>query len=130
MTLQDVRNEFDTTMWHGISLLLATVIGSTKEVIVVIQNSTLTWRMQSSSSQRASPKPIGSVSLRTILNIEMGMSKKLDSLYIEEIHRRSFTIHLRKESVSFIAPTTIERDALFNGFKSLLEIGDEYNICV
>ena len=121
MFIQDMKSEFDKIVSAGISLLLASSLGSTRAVTVTLIEDLLTWGKPCSKS-------ISSIKLRAIKDIVKGTSMKayLDS----EIYQRSFTFSLKNESVTFIAPTSIERDALFNGFKSLLEIGDELNLTV
>ena len=123
MYVQDVRSEFDVTMSTGLSLLLATALGSTRTVTVTITGDILNWGVPSS-------KPLGVVALATIKDIKKGVSDKLLKFFDLPMQERSITLLLKNDSVSFVAPTSLERDALFNNFKALLEIGDEFNLCV
>ena len=115
----DDRTEFDVTISAGLILELASTLGSTKSVILSIDQhrSNLVWGVSGS-------KPIACVPLKTIKSVENGFSARIESSKAFEedptVKTRAFTIALKHEAVSFIAPSELERESLVTGFKERL----------
>ena len=106
-------------MSAGLILELASTLGSTKSVILSIDNhrSNLVWGMSGC-------KPISCVPLKTIKSVENGFSTRIENSKAfdedQSVKSKAFTIALKHEAVTFIAPSELERDSLVTGFKERL----------
>ena len=102
-------------MQGGMRLLAATSMGPTRTVIVVTDGDNLSWGIPNS-------KPVMSVSLSNIAKVRAGMPPKIQKSFLQSDIDRSFNLVLKGDSkaVTFLAPTSLERNALVQGFQSLL----------
>lgn len=112
---EDVASEFVNIMQGGMTLLVITAIGSTNPVVVTTDGNTLSWCLKRKHGESKS------ISLDTISGVELGMPPKLQKHFVEEDQQRSFCLVLTGgKSASFLAPTSLERNALAQGFDALI----------
>lgn len=113
---EDIASEFVSIMEGGMTLLVITALGTTNSVIVTTDGVTLTWCLKRKQSQKKS------ISLDTICDVELGMPYKLRTHFTPQDQERSFCLVLSGgKSASFLAPTSLERDALAQGFDALIK---------
>lgn len=115
LDLNEIRREFIIIMSTGMNLLAATAVGSTRIVTVVTDGNILSWGLPKQ-------KPIMSIPLKNISCVKRGMPTKLQKSFLACDVERSFNLVLHGDSkaATFLAPTSLERDALVHGFETLL----------
>ena len=111
----DQSDDFITVISYGIKLLLASSIGSTKSVLLIADGHQISWGLENS-------KPLASYLITKISHVSKDMPIKYLKSFKGNDYERSFTIYFGSESqsVSFLAPSSLERDALLTGFQSML----------
>lgn len=112
---EDTASEFVSIMEGGMTLLVITALGSTNPVVVTTDGKVLSWCLKRKQGESKS------ISLDNISGVELGMPQKLQKYFTAEDQERAFCLVLNGgKSASFLAPTSLERNALAQGFDALI----------
>ena len=113
---EDLAGEFVNIMEGGMTLHVITALGTTNPVIVTTDGVTLTWCLKRKPGEKKS------ILLDRISSVEHGMPPRLQRYFTVEDQERSFCLLLPGgKSASFLAPTSLERDALAQGFDAVIQ---------
>ena len=97
------------------TLLVITALGTTNPVIVTTDGVMLSWCLKRKQGEKKS------IPLDSISEVEQGLPPSLERHFSLEDQNRSFCLVLPGgKSASFLAPTSLERDALAQGFDALI----------